>query len=135
MESQLSKIYKNEHVLKILFWPLSPSAMAHTLSMECVSPSINPRLTYFLKKIAFYSINEGNLVDVIADSKESEGWTYLWVRNIEMKCRVFHEGEGSLLMCMRIIFEFLPVTCYSWCCKIAQRQGKTRLREPGQGDL
>ena len=89
VESRLSQIYKNEHMLKILFWPLSPSVMAHTLSMECVSPSINPRLTYFLKKIAFYSISEGNLVDVIADSKESEGWTYLWVRNIEMKVQSF----------------------------------------------
>lgn len=89
VEPRLSQIYKNEHVLKILFWPFSPSVMTHTLSMECVSPSINPCLLYFLKKIQFYSISEGNLVDVIADSKESEGWTCLWVRNIEMKVQSF----------------------------------------------
>lgn len=59
VKSQLSQRYKNEHVLKILFWPPA-SAMDHSLSMECVSLSINPRLTYFLKKIAFYSISEEN---------------------------------------------------------------------------
>lgn len=53
VKSRLSRRYKNEHVLKILF----------------------------------YSINEGNQVDVITNSKESEEWTHLCIRNIEMKAQ------------------------------------------------
>ena len=113
VKSWLSQRYKNEHVLKILFWPLSPSAMDHSLSMECVSLSINPRLTYFLKKIEFYSISEENLVDVIAHSKESERWTHLWVRNIEMKVQSFSWRRGKSFGCaweLFLSFYQLPAT-------------------------
>ena len=51
VKSLLLQRYKNEHVLKILF----------------------------------YSINEGNQLDVITNSKESEEWTHLWI--IEMKAQ------------------------------------------------
>ena len=135
VKSRLSQRYKNEHVLKILFWPLSPSAMAHTLSMERVSLSINPRLTYFLKKDC-----------ILLNQWRKPCRCYSWFKRIwrmDLLTGQTYWNEGTkffmkerevIWMCMRIILSFSSYLLLR-CCKIAQRKGKTRIREHGQGDL
>lgn len=113
VKSRLSQRYKNEHVLKVLFWPLSPSAMAHTLSMERVSLSVNPRLTYFLKKDCIL-LNQWR-----KPCRCYSRFKRIWRMDLLTGQKYWNEGTKFFMkereviwMCMRIIFEFfqLPAT-------------------------
>ena len=134
VKSRLSQRYKNEHVLKILFWPLSPSVMAHTVYGVCFS--LNKSMSYLCFKKDCILLNQWR-----KPCRCYSRFKRIWTMDLLMGQKYWNEGAKFFMkereviwMCMRIIFEFLPVICYSWCCKIAQRQGKTRIREPGQGD-